>query len=199
MRTATFTRFSTALLVMISALTMGTLLFATPAAAITIIPECARKQTAKAPGLDCVTQTFENIANIILGLTGSFALLMFVYGGFTLLSSGGSEEKVTKGKTILRNSVIGILIIMLSGYMIRYAIVSVRGEGTLQSAGEVCGQGKDSEGKPVAKRTYKVGEKVYCVSTCSQIPSYSCTTETAGEACLIGLCTGSQNRRCCPN
>lgn len=186
------------LLVMLSALMMGTVLFATPAAAFTIVPDCARNQGAEAPSINCALETFENIANLLLGVTGSFALLMFVYGGFTLLSSGGSEEKVTKGKTIIRNAVIGIFIIMLSGYIVRYAIVSVRGEGTLQSAAEACDK-IEVDGKMRTPRVYTVDNELICAWSCSEIPGYSCTTETAGLDCLVGLCTGTQNRRCCPN
>ena len=199
MITAIFNRKTAGILVMMSALMMGVIFFAAPAEAITIVPDCARNQGTEAPQLSCALETFTNIANIILGLTGSFALLMFVYGGFVLLSSGGNQESVTKGKTIIRNSVIGILIIMLSGYMVRYAIVSLRGSGTLQSAGEACGEEKDEKGKMVTKRNYQIGDQTVCARKCSQIPSYSCTTETVGKTCLIGLCTGSQNRRCCPN
>lgn len=39
-----------------------------------------------------------NIINAVLGISGSLALLMFIYGGFTWMLSGGNAEKVTKGK-----------------------------------------------------------------------------------------------------
>lgn len=54
---------------------------------------------------------------ILLGLSGSVALLFFVYGGVVFLISGGSPDKVTKGKEIIINSVIGI-IIMFTSYLI---------------------------------------------------------------------------------
>lgn len=191
MKTAPWTRFPTALLVMISALTMGTLLFATPAAAITIVPKCATDPGVKAPGLDCVTETFGNIAQLILGLTGSFALLMFVYGGFMLLSSGGSEEKVTKGKTILKNSVIGILIIMLSGYLIRYAVDAVTaGTGVQQM---IASTGTCEEGK---SKKYTLPSGKICINQCKKATGYRCTNKIKGKICLEGFCPGS-GFECC--
>jgi hypothetical protein len=70
---------------------------------------------------DCQLNNFVFIAiwvwNWILGISGSLTLLFFIYGGFTFLISGGSSERVTKGKTILINSIIGLVIIFTS-YMI---------------------------------------------------------------------------------
>jgi len=83
-----------------------------------LVPECATArssipgQAPPVPTLTCMLQTFGRIAQLILGLTGSMALLMFVYGGFLLVTSAGSQEKVTKGKTVMTNAVIGIIIIM---------------------------------------------------------------------------------------
>jgi hypothetical protein len=44
---------------------------------------------------------------------------MFIYGGFYLLTSGGADEKVKKGKETLTWAIIGIIIVMGS-----YALVS---------------------------------------------------------------------------
>ena len=65
-------------------------------AQFTIVPDCARVVSANPPGLDCVMQAFRNIATLIVGITGSAALLMFVYGGFTMIASRGAEAEVKK-------------------------------------------------------------------------------------------------------
>jgi hypothetical protein len=95
-----------------------------------IVPPCATAQGAEAPGLDCVLLTFANIAQIILGVTGSLALLMFVYGGFMMLSSGGSEDKISKGKDAIRSALIGIAIILTAGALISYGLraLGVKGD-----------------------------------------------------------------------
>ena len=50
----------------------------------------------------------------VLGLVGSLALLMFIYGGITWMTSGGNEEKIKKGKQILTWAVLGIVMIFTS-------------------------------------------------------------------------------------
>jgi hypothetical protein len=47
----------------------------------------------------------------VLGLTGSIALLMFVYGGFLWLTSGGSPDKIKKAQGILVWATLGLLLI----------------------------------------------------------------------------------------
>jgi len=36
------------------------------------------------------------VINAVLGIVGSLALLMFIYGGFTWMLAGGNQEAVTK-------------------------------------------------------------------------------------------------------
>jgi len=96
------------------------LLLPVAAMAVSLVPDCAR--SGELAQLPCLLETFGNIAQVILGLTGGLALLMFVYGGFMMLSSGGAEDKVKKGKDALMAAIIGIAIILLTGYLIRYGL-----------------------------------------------------------------------------
>jgi hypothetical protein len=68
-----------------------------------------------------------NIANWILGIVGALALLFFVYGGFTFILSGGSEEKVKEGKTILTNAIIGLAIVFCSYLIIQFVTGNLLG------------------------------------------------------------------------
>ncbi|KKQ62250.1 MAG: hypothetical protein US81_C0001G0041 [Parcubacteria group bacterium GW2011_GWE2_38_18] len=58
-----------------------------------------------------------NVTKWILGIVGSLALLAFLFGGFMMLISEGSSDKVTKAKSIITGAVIG-LIIVFSSYLI---------------------------------------------------------------------------------
>ncbi len=58
-----------------------------------------------------------NIARYLFSIVGGLALAMFIYGGFTLILSQGSSDKVKKGTEIITASVIG-LIIMFGAYML---------------------------------------------------------------------------------
>lgn len=57
-----------------------------------------------------------------LGLSGSIALLMIIYGGFLWLTSGGNTEKIEQGKKILIWAVLG-LVVLFSAYTITNAII----------------------------------------------------------------------------
>lgn len=60
------------------------------------------------------------VIGAVLSLLGSLFLFLIVYGGFMWMTAGGNESQVTKAKTILTSSVIGLTIIVFS-----YALVSI--------------------------------------------------------------------------
>lgn len=63
---------------------------------------------------------------IFTGLSGSFALLMFIYGGIMWLTSAGNSEKVERGKKIFMWATIG-LVIIFGAYAILSAIFGAIG------------------------------------------------------------------------
>ena len=65
------------------------------------------------------------IINAVLGIVGSLALLMFVYGGLTWMTSSGSQEKVKKGRDIIVWSAIGLAIIFASYGLVRILLTGV--------------------------------------------------------------------------
>lgn len=62
-------------------------------------------------GVTSVNQLIGRVINSVMGIVGSLALLMFVYGGLTWMTSSGSQEKVKKGKDILLWSAVGLIVI----------------------------------------------------------------------------------------
>ena len=58
-------------------------------------------------------------------ISGGWTLAMFIYGGLTLLLSGGSSEKVSTGKEIILGSVIGLLIVFGSYTIINFVVNTV--------------------------------------------------------------------------
>ncbi|MCK4539920.1 hypothetical protein KAU09_02070 [Candidatus Parcubacteria bacterium] len=56
-------------------------------------------------------QLIGQIINGVLGIVGSLALVMFIYGGFTWMLAAGSNEKVQKGKDILIWATLGLVVI----------------------------------------------------------------------------------------
>lgn len=65
------------------------------------------------------------VINAILGIVGSLALVMFIYGGFTWMLAAGSSEKVKKGKDILVWAAIGLIVIFSSYALVKFVITSI--------------------------------------------------------------------------
>ncbi len=61
----------------------------------------------------------------VLGLIGSLALIMFIYGGFTFLISAGSSEKIGEARKIIIAAVIGLIIVFTSYIIIRFVLTSL--------------------------------------------------------------------------
>ncbi len=58
-----------------------------------------------------IRQLVGRATNLLMGLSGSFALLAFVYGGFKMITAGGNEKKYAEGLNSLKWAVIGLLVI----------------------------------------------------------------------------------------
>jgi len=63
------------------------------------------------------------IIRIFLSVLGIIAVVLIIYGGFLWMTAGGDEDKVKKAKTVLRNTVIG-LVIIFSSYAITTFILN---------------------------------------------------------------------------
>jgi len=77
----------------------------------TILPPCWQNGDCKVCDLVGVGVS---IGVIILEFVGALVLLVFIYGGFILLTSAGQHEKINKGKGILVNAVIGLFIVLFA-------------------------------------------------------------------------------------
>ncbi|MFA6306501.1 MAG: pilin [Patescibacteria group bacterium] len=65
------------------------------------------------------------IVSSVLGVVGSLALVMFIYGGITWMLSAGNQEQVTKGKNILIWATVGIVIIFTAYALVRFVLTTV--------------------------------------------------------------------------
>ncbi|PID87576.1 hypothetical protein CSB07_00660 [Candidatus Gracilibacteria bacterium] len=60
--------------------------------------------------------------NYLAGFLYLIAVIYGIWGGFTILTAGGDEEKVKKGRTILINAIIGLVVIFLVSTIINLVI-----------------------------------------------------------------------------
>ena len=75
-----------------------------------LVPACALAPTPNCTVCDVLNQAV-NYAKMILGVLSSVVLVMFILGGFYLITSAGNQERLTKGKKIILAAVTGILIV----------------------------------------------------------------------------------------
>ena len=78
-------------------------------------------------GASNVNSLIGQIINGILGIVGSLALVMFIYGGFVWMTAAGNNERVTKGKDILIWAALGLVIIFTSYALVKFVLVNVLG------------------------------------------------------------------------
>ncbi|MFH0854857.1 MAG: pilin [bacterium] len=81
----------------------------------------------KAPAGQEVQYLIGRVIKVIMGLVGSIALLMFVYGGFLWMTAAGNDESVKKGKDILIWSVAGLAVIFASYILVYFVLASLMG------------------------------------------------------------------------
>jgi hypothetical protein len=67
------------------------------------------------------------IINAVLGLIGTLALVMFVFGGFLWMTAAGNEKQVAKGQKILLWSALGLVIIFTSYALVRFLLSDIIG------------------------------------------------------------------------
>jgi hypothetical protein len=90
-----------------------------------LIPEKCRKDG------NCTLTDFVilaiNLFRLMLGVLGSLALLFFIYGGIIFLLSRGSAEMIQRGKSILTQSLVGIMIVLGSWLIVNLVIAALTG------------------------------------------------------------------------
>jgi hypothetical protein len=67
------------------------------------------------------------IINAVLGIVGSLALVMFVYGGFMWMLSAGNKERVQKGKEILTWATVGLVVIFSAYALVMFVFKAFQG------------------------------------------------------------------------
>jgi hypothetical protein len=89
-----------------------------------ILPDCA---AAGCTTLSSVSELFGNIAIIVLGLTGTIMLAVFVYGGILYLTSRGNPASIQKATKALSGAVIGLAIIFGAYTVVTYGSLALQG------------------------------------------------------------------------
>jgi hypothetical protein len=70
------------------------------------------------------------IIKAVIGVTGSAALVIFIYGGFLWLTSMGDEKKVKDGTNAMKWATIGLFVIFSSYVLINFILNSLNKTGS---------------------------------------------------------------------
>jgi len=73
-------------------------------------------------GVCTIPEAIGVVLKYVLGIVGSLALAMFVYGGLVWMTSMGNAENVRKGRDVLIWSTIGLVIIFGSYAVINFVL-----------------------------------------------------------------------------
>jgi len=69
--------------------------------------------------------TIQNLVGNVMLFLGIVAVLYGLYGGFLILTAGGDEANVKKGKTILLQVAIGLVVIFLANSIVQWILGKV--------------------------------------------------------------------------
>lgn len=85
------------------------------------------KVSIQATSQNTADQTVQTLIDRGMLFLSIIAVLYGIWGGFQIVTAGGDEEKVKKGRTILIQVVIGIIVIWLAGSIVKWLVGLVVG------------------------------------------------------------------------
>ena len=86
--------------------------------------------TSGLPKICTASSAIAWITNMALGFAGVIAVVFIIVGGYMYLTSAGNEEGAEKGRKVLTNAIIGLIIIILSATIIRIVVNTLATENT---------------------------------------------------------------------
>lgn len=79
-----------------------------------------------AGGIVCLINTVNRVAQLVFYLMVALIVAFVIAGGFLVLTSGGSEDKVNKGKNLITYALAGIFIAVFA-YAVPYVVSFILG------------------------------------------------------------------------
>jgi len=151
------------------------------------------------PAHYCTIQGFLYwLLQIAFVFAGVIAVLFVVLGGYWYLTSAGNEEQAEKGRKILTNSIVGLVIIIMAFALVRIVINTLKGNltdtgtittGTGAGSGATGGGGQQPEVTPPSAGSIQfqgpdkaliTGTYRFSAIVSKSAVEYYCKTATAG-------------------
>jgi hypothetical protein len=112
-----------------------------------------------------IMSVFANVGNYVIGIIASLVFLMYVIGGIFWIGSHGDKAWVEKGKKYIRNSTIGMLIVLFAYAGIQTLKLTLQtGEVSTEVATVICDGTELTEDEPCGDNS-RCTEGI-CVSLC---------------------------------
>jgi len=73
-------------------------------------------------GKNDVRDTIADIIGVALGLLGVIAVIIILWGGFSWMTAGGNDEKVTQARKIIFSGIIGLAIILSAWAIAKFVL-----------------------------------------------------------------------------
>lgn len=125
----TFSRFTNALI-------LGLALLAGPGVAyaqvdairggVTSAATAADLTTAQCNGSACLIEIIGNVVAVAIQFAGVILLCYLLYAGFLYMTAGGESKDVQKAQDMIKNAVIGLVIVVISFAVSRFVLDQVQ-------------------------------------------------------------------------
>lgn len=96
--------------------------FATTASVVLAGPFDDKQVTINATSQNTADVEIQNLINKAMVYLSILAVMFGIWGGFQIVTAGGDEEKVKKGRTILIQVTVGIIVIWLAGSIVKWVV-----------------------------------------------------------------------------
>lgn len=70
-------------------------------------------------------KTIQNLISNALLFLAILAVVYGIYGGFLMMTAGGEEDKMKKGRTILLQVAIGLVVIFLANSIVSFVLTNI--------------------------------------------------------------------------
>jgi len=90
-------------------------------AALPLVPDCDPTGTATSLppcGSEQLYQLGSKIIQFLIDTSIAVVILFVIWGGFLMLTSGGSSEQVSRGKKAITSAIIGLVIVLASASIV---------------------------------------------------------------------------------
>ncbi len=82
---------------------------------------------------DTLGNTISKVTQTFIGLLGVISVFLIIYAGYLWMTAGGDESKIEKSKNIIKQVVIGFIVLSLAYGIIAYVFYAI----TIAGSGEV--------------------------------------------------------------